>query len=738
VNQPSNAFERLHPGLQRWVYRQRWKALRPIQEAAAEPILALQSDVILAAATAGGKTEAAFLPLLTSLATEPVTGSLGALCISPLKALINDQFGRLEEMGAAVDLPVHRWHGDVPAGAKKSLLKQPSGLLLITPESLEALFVRRGPGMQAFFADLRFVVVDELHAFIGSERGRQLQSLLHRLEMVVRRRVPRIALSATLGNLSLAAEFLRPGGGERVVCIEDRNEGQEVKLQVRGYRQRAATSSSETEGPPGQGSEGGSHVDVARDLFRWLRGGHHLVFANRRSEVEHYSDLLRRLCEQLRVPNEFWPHHGSLSKELREDAEKAINERSRPTTLIATTTLELGIDVGAIGSVVQIGTPPSVAALRQRLGRSGRLGDPAVLRIVIRAAEVTPQTHLADTLHPELVQAIAMVELLIAGWVEPPPPAALHLSTLVQQTLSLVAQVGGADAKALWRVLCDSGPFSTVDEQLFGDFLRSLGAADLIIQDHRGEIILGLGGERVVDHYSFYAAFNSPEEYRLVTGGKTLGQLPIGQPLFSGLLLIFGGRRWRVLDVDEEHKIVNLAPARGGRTPTFTGGGGPVIHDRVRETMFDLYTSDQLPRYLDPTARDLLGEARSWFARFDLARRSLVADGDATFLFPWIGDRGLGTLALLLGRRGLAVSTSGDNLRIEGLKPREVVSVLREQLAAPAVGSLELARHAANNKSEKFHLYLDDELLIADYASSRLDLARATSAIRRILEREAG
>jgi len=682
------------------------------------PILNGEQDVILAAPTAGGKTEAAFLPLLTSLAENPATGSLAALCVSPLKALINDQFGRLEEMGRAVDVAVHRWHGDVPSGARKRLLDKPSGLLLITPESLEAFFVRRGPRMHTLFAELRYVVIDEMHAFLGSERGRQLQSLLHRLELLLRRRVPRIALSATLGDLSLAAGFLRPGAADRVCLIGDQESGQQVRLQVCGYRHDA---------------EGGDDVEVAHDLLRWLRGGHHLVFANRRATVERYADLLRRLCEREKVANEFWPHHGSLSRQLREDAERAINERRRPTTLIATTTLELGIDVGAIESIVQIGSPPSVAALRQRLGRSGRRGEAAVLRTVVQETGLKPDSPPADALRPRLLQTTAMVELLIEGWVEPPPSASLHLSTLVQQTLSVLAQTGGADAGLLWKALCASGPFSTVDQRLFADFLRCLGAADLVVQEHTGELLLGLQGERVVDHHSFYAAFSSPEEYRLVSGGKTLGQLPIGQPLSIGFLLIFGGRRWRVLAVDEENKVVDLAPARGGRTPSFIGTGGPSIHDRVRQVMFELYSNDRVPRYLDRRARDLLTEARDWFRRYELDRGSLLADADSTLLFPWLGDRAHGTLALLLKREGLTVSVDGLVVSVERATPDDLSSLLSGLAAAPPPEPRELARLAANLRGEKFHVHLDEELLIADYAAHLLDVPAAYRAVRDLL-----
>ncbi len=742
MNSSSAAFERLHPELQRWIHRKQWPCLRPIQEEAVGPVLEAQSDVILSAATASGKTEAAFLPVLTSLANRPVQGSLGAICISPLKALINDQFDRLEELGTAVQVKVSRWHGDVPSSHKRKLVANPSGVLIITPESLEALFVRRGSQIRGLCEGLRYLIIDELHAFIGSERGRQLQSLLHRMELVLGRRVPRLALSATLGDLSLAAKFLRIGGEQSVLCIEDHETGQEVKLQVRGYRQRGVlgvSSSLDGKGRPkvlteGEGRENspGDTVEIARDLFDRLRGGHHLIFANTRSEVERFADLLRRLCDELGVPNEFWPHHGSLSKDLREEAESAINNRSRPTTLVATSTLELGIDIGAIESVAQIGTPPSVSALRQRLGRSGRQGEAAVLRIVIQEPEVTPQTSYQEALHPRLVQSVAMVELLIQGWVEPPTHEALHLSTLVQQVLSLLAQTGGANAREIWRGLCGAGPFSTVSQSLFQDFLRCLGRKDLITQDHTGELTLGFKGENLVDHYSFYSAFSSPEEYRLVSRGRTLGQLPIGFPLFPGLLLIFGGRRWRVVEVEETQKVVNLDPAVGGKTPQFAGSGGPLVHCKVREEMLSVFRGERTPAYLDSAARDLLAEARSWFERLALDRNGVLADGKSILVFPWAGDRVMGTLALLLNGVGLVVTQSGFVLEVQATDAEEVSNRLKKLAESPLPSAPVLAKQASNRTTEKFHPYLGDELLIEDYAAAYLDVEGAGRALRRL------
>lgn len=518
----SSSFALLHEGIQRWVWEQGWRELRPIQERAIPIILARDRDVILAARTAGGKTEAAFLPILSHLAKQDAAG-VGCLALSPLKALINDQFGRLERICERAALTIGRWHGDVSQTHKRDILQSPSRLLLITPESLEALFVRHGSRVQRLFAGLEYVVVDELHAFIGSERGRQVQSLLHRLELALRRRIPRVALSATLGDMRMAAEFLRPHAGEDVALIESTSEGQELRLQLRGY---IRTSPALTNADRGTAAEELPSEDlraIAKHLFRTLRGGDNLIFANARTAVERLADMLRTLSEEQRVPNEFLPHHGSLARDLRHDAEALLKDDERPGNVICTTTLELGLDIGSVDGIVQVGCPPSVAALRQRLGRSGRRsGKAAVLRLYVSEEALTPETPFHDTLRTELVQSIAMVRLLLARWCETPRAGQLHLSTLIQQILSMIAQNGSVRADEAWRALCASGPFTAIDQQRFATLLRAMGKRELITQMEDGSLVIGLVGERLVDHYSFYAAFSTPEEYRLVTRGRVV------------------------------------------------------------------------------------------------------------------------------------------------------------------------------------------------------------------------
>ncbi len=733
-SEPSAAYELYHPSVQRWIYDSGWARLRDAQERAAAPILSGDHDMIIAAATAGGKTEAAWLPICSALVRRRAAGEAGpgvqALFISPLKALINDQYDRMTRLCDRLEIPVHRWHGDVAVSRKSLVMRAPDGVLLITPESVEAMFVNHGDRVGRVLGDLRYVVIDELHSFIGTERGAQLQSLLHRVEACVGRGVPRIALSATLGDFTAAAEFLRPGKGSSVEVVSSDDDAGEIRLQLRGYR---------TGVPPDPrrrpGTESGDNVEtrdiapIADHLFRTLRGRDNLVFANSRAAVETYADMLDRRCRAIKVRTEFLAHHGSLSKEIRESVEEGLKDSSTPVTAICTSTLELGIDVGSVDSVAQIGAPPTVSSLRQRLGRSGRREDqPAVIRIYVSERELSDRTPPPDALRGELFQTIAMVELLLASWYEPPHVTGLHLSTLIQQILSVLAQRGSAAAAQVHQLLCDQGPFRHVGKSTFGMLLRDLGRHDLIRQDSRGYLLPGGQGDRLVNHYSFYAAFHTSQDYRLVADGRTLGSLPVERPVLPGTLLIFAGRRWRVLGVDIAQRVIELTGSGDGQPPTFPGSGGEV-GDKVRRTMRALYQSEEIPRYLDDTARVLLGEGREAFRRFGHAEHAIFGWGNETLLFPWRGDRIMNTLLVTLASQGLSVGQDGVCLTVKGTTPARLRALIRELAAAPRPDPLALADSVRVKARDKYDRYLGEELLNLAYAARALDIPAAWATL---------
>lgn len=730
--QASTAFGRLHPQVQRWVWNQGWAQLRDVQERAAHEIFDGTGDLIIAAATAGGKTEAAFLPIASVLVGHKAD-SIQVLCVSPLKALINDQYDRLDRLFEHVEIPVHRWHGDVDGRLKHRVLREPSGVLLITPESLEAMFVLRGSQAAVVFAGLRYVVVDELHSFIGCERGRQLQSLLHRLELVLRRHVRRIGLSATIGDMDLAAQFLRPGAAERVTVLESSDDDQEIRLQLRGY-ETPARSQLPAGGAIAREAQGDSEDirSITMHLFKVLRGTNNLVFANSRMDVEVFADRLRAESERQRVPNEFWPHHGSLAKALRQDVEAMLKDGTRPTTAVCTSTLEMGIDIGSMASTAQIGPPPTVASLRQRLGRSGRRREPAVIRLYVQEEELTPECAPQDALRLQLVESIAMVELLLRPWYEPPAMGQLHLSTLVQQVMSLIAQCGGVRAGEAWSALCSSGPFAGIERSMFADLLRGLGSHDLISQAADGTLLLGVAGERIVNRYDFYAAFVSPEEYRIVFQGQSLGSLPISHPIVENMPLIFAGRRWRVAAFDREQKVIEVVPAHAGLPPRFCGHRG-LVHDEIRRQMVRVLEGADVPRYLDSKARTLLTQGRDNYRRLDLSNRRVVAAGSLVHLFPWIGDRATDTIAVQLQALDFDAHAAAGVISIANPDRLALVATLRRLAEAGPLDATTLAATVRNKQVEKYDGVLPEALLCVDYGCRSFDVEGAWKSLADIV-----
>ncbi|MBK0024705.1 DEAD/DEAH box helicase [Stenotrophomonas sp. S48] len=720
----SSAFQSLHPRIQRYLWTEQWEALREVQELAIPLVLCADRDVIIAASTASGKTEAAFLPALTHLLNTDEQGLI--VYISPLKALINDQFERLQRLCEDLEVPVWPWHGDVSGSTKQRFFKHPRGVLLITPESLEAMLCNRGTAVAAAFSKLLYIVVDELHAFIGSERGKQLQSLMHRIDVLLRRRTPRLGLSATLGDFSSAGTFLRPGVGAAPALVNASSAGNDLQLIIKGYEQPTPDGGSD-ENPA-------APTAVAEHLYRVLSGTNNLIFPNSRREVERYTHLLNLLSEQDGRPREFWPHHGSLSKEIRTDTEAALKQKGCPASAICTNTLELGIDIGAVKSIAQIGPPPSVASLRQRLGRSGRRpGEPAVLRCYVIEDAIDAESTLKTRLRLDTVQSTACVLLLLERWFEPPSVNGLHLSTLVQQLLSSIAQYGGLKAAQAYQLLCaDQAPFHGLSQDAFSELLRHLGQEQVLIQDGSGLLLHGPVGDKLVNHYTFYAAFSVEEEFRIVAAGKALGTLPVSQLLTVGQRILFGGRTWLVEQVDDAQKTIYVGAAKGGTPPPFNGTGGQV-HTRVRQKMRELYQQQIKPDFLDPTASHFLQEAQSAYRQLSLDGKILSDQGSDALLLTWLGDSANEAIACLLNAQGFTSQAGRLGVEIsKGARSNDDVIKMLGRVSQMPLPSPERLLHSANNLvTQKWDCLLPPRLLRRSYASLKLDLEEAITWLAR-------
>ena len=702
-----SSFDRLHPEIRRWIRDQGWTGLRPIQDEAIRTVLGSEADVVIMAGTASGKTEAAFLPLLTR-AAEAGTGGLRILYVSPLKALINDQHRRLELLCERLEMPVTRWHGDAPAAAKTRLLRSPRGVVLITPESIEALLLRRPAEAARLFRGLQAVVIDELHAFLKGPRGLHLASLLRRVDRLCATRPRRIGLSATLGEEGSGRRWLNPAQPDAAVVLRSMDGGSGLKLQVRGYEEPPDAKGVDEIAEHG---EQDALSRIADHMFRHLRGSNNLAFAGSRRTVEALADRLRQRCVAEGVPEEFFPHHGSLAKELREELELRLRAGDLPTTAVATTTLELGIDLGNVKSVAQVGAPKSLAALRQRLGRSGRRGDPAVLRIYVRERHVAADADPLDQLRIGTVRAVAAVRLLLDKFVEPASDDPSLATVVLHQTLSTIAADGALRPAAAHRAVCGPDTSLALRPADYAALLRGMASDEvaLIEQSADGLLMLGREGERLTAAHDFFAVFETDDEWRLVAGGRTLGTVPITNVLAVGALVGFAGRRWRVEAVDDRAKVLTVVPHRSGKLPLFDPVVGEAVHRRLSEEMRAVLAADDVPSFLDPAAKAFLAEGRAAFRRLCMDRRCAIPSGRDTLLATWAGTAVNDVIAILIRSAGLDVQADDVALTIAECTPEDLRNLIGSLLELPSTE--DLAGFVENLRGAKYDAFVDEDLL---------------------------
>ncbi len=729
----TDAFAKLDRKIQKWVYKQGWSNLRQIQSKAILPILSCDRDLVISASTGEGKTEAFFLPACSAVVGQEQAASI--LYISPLKALINDQYRRLRELCDMLDMHVTPWHGDVSQSKKKHFKRNPQGILLITPESLESLLVREAGWVKQSFSQLKYVCVDEFHAFIGTERGQQLLSLLNRLEHLLNRLkdpIPRIALSATLGELDKVPLYLRPNVSLPCKTITSSKFRSVIKIQIKGFIEPAPTMEYDSQAPTP------AEHQICQEIYQRCRGDSHLVFANTRQRTENIAVNLADFCEQDSVPNEFFPHHGSLAKNLREELEARLQQQNIPTTAVCTMTLELGIDIGKVNSVIQVTAPHSVSSLRQRLGRSGRRNSPAVLQMLIAERQMDETSNINDHLRLELVQSLAMIRLMIVRkWFEPPDVRQMHLSTFLHQILAVVAQWGSIRIDQLYILLCDQGPFREISVQQYQQLLTQMGKEQLLQQFRSGELVLGIQGERVVSHYAFYSVFNTPLDYRIVTENKTLGLLPAQNFIHKDQHIVFSGKRWKVTEIDEIKRVVHVVSAKGGKPPKFYGSGMSV-HDVVRKEMLRIYSAGDYRievnsrkiDFADEQARQFFKEGAEFFKQSDLARQSIVQVGNNCHLFTWMGDKIVNTLTVILKQQGFNASSNGGVVEIQGAVRDEVAKYLIDLANGKLPNETELALELKNKCTDKYDKFIPESLLNEGYGRKAFDSHATRNWIR--------
>lgn len=663
-----NVFYRYAPFIQDYIYRSGWQALRAVQNAAGEAIFGTEDNVLLTASTASGKTEAAFFPILTLLDENPPE-SVGVLYIAPLKALINDQFGRISELCEEAGIPVTRWHGDVPQSQKRKLLRKPRGILQITPESLESLMINKHMEIPSLFGDLRFIVIDEIHSLLRGDRGLQTFCLIERMCRTAGCDPRRVGLSATIGDPEAAGRFLAAGSSRRTI-VPRFDGGREVwRLSMEHFFNTAPqadegkTDIPETPVPEAPTDTAPKAADPGIGyIFEHTRGKKCLVFTNSREECEAVCQSLRQYCEANREPDRFLIHHGNLSASYRESAEAEMKDDDSLMSVCATATLELGIDIGRLERAFQIDAPFTVSGFLQRMGRTGRRGDPAEMWFVMREEHPEPRAMLPDMIPWYLIQGIALVQLYIEErFVEPPRTGRLPYSLLYHQTMSTLASCGEMTAAELASRVLTLSCFARVTQDDYRALLRHLIEIDHINRTENGGLIVGITGERIVNSYKFYAVFRENIEYTVRAGSEELGTIVKPPPV--GDKIAIAGRVWVVDEVDHKKRVVYCTLVKGN-IPAYFGDVAGDIHTHVLERMYGVLRERKTYPYLMRHAVCRLGDAREAFATAGLGERPLIhLGGNMWALFPWLGSYAFLALERFLKLR------CGQRLGLKGLSP---------------------------------------------------------------------
>ncbi len=746
MSEADRIFERFPPFIQEYIFSHSWESLRGVQVAAAHTILESERHLLLTSGTASGKTEAAFFPILSALCERP-SRTVAVLYIAPLKSLINDQFGRMEELLRESGIPVTHWHGDVSASHKKRLLEHPCGILQITPESLESMLLHRSNDIVRLFGDLRFVVIDEVHTLTGTDRGNQIQCQLSRIARLIGRQPRRVGLSATVGSPELAAAWLAGDSGIDVDVPPVPDEGLRWRLGLEHFFVANGESEQQDDKKAIDGAKK-SPIDAGYEyMYDCVKDKKALVFSNSREETEYITATFRQIAAARHDPDCFLIHHGNLSAALREDAEHRMKDAEQQVVTCATVTMELGVDIGRLERVLQNEAPNSVASFLQRLGRSGRRGQPPEMMMVFREEDPLPNTPLPQLVPWGLLQAIAVVQLYLEErFIEPPRHKKEPWSLLFHQTLSVLAASGELTPKRLAERILAMPPFLGVQKEDYRTLLLSMLKNDFLEMTEEKGLIVGLAGERLLRSFQFYAVFKDSEDFTVRAGDAEKGSAEeigtITTPPPVGDRFALAGRVWEVEELDIPRKLVYVHPVLGKMQVSWPGDYGE-IHTKILERMRRVLLEDTVYPYLKPNAQKRLAVARHLAQNTGLGKRMLLHLGGGTWcLFPFLGTRGFRTLRRFLTAHARDLGISGIefegcryiSFRLEG--EREDFLARLADVSARGIDAATLVAPAELPLFDKYDAYVPAELLRRAYARDRLSPKEAEERIAALLREE--
>ena len=757
MNNKNDIFYRYSPFIQDFIYRHGWESLRDVQLEAAKVLFETENNLLITSSTASGKTEAAFFPILSMLEEDP-SQSVAVLYIAPLKSLINDQFIRMDELLDESGIPVFHWHGDVAFSHKNKLLNDPKGILQITPESLESMLMNRSNDIVRLFSDLRFIIIDEIHTLTGTDRGNQIICQLSRISRLIARDVRRIGLSATIGDVEAAKKWLC--GGSRRDCDAPRPDEGRVswKLALEHFfiQDASADQTVAADGTPDPFSDKNvpvkkpskpsarSAIDAGYEyIYDCVKDKKALVFSNSREETEYITATLRQIAENRHEPDIFLIHHGNLSASLREEAEaKLKNDEYGNLVTCATVTLELGIDIGRLQRIVQIESPHSVSSFLQRLGRSGRRGEPPEMFMIFREEDPLPDTPLPQLIPWELIRAIAIIQLYIEErFIEPPATKILPFSLLFQQTLSVLASSGELSPKALADRILSMPPFANVPREHYKTLLISMLKEDYLEQTEEKTLIIGLKGERLTNSFKFYAVFKDTENYSVRCESDEIGTITTPPPV--GERFALAGRVWEVTELDVGRKLIYVKPVKGKMEISWPGDYGE-INTKILQRMRKVLSEDTVYPYLKPNAAKRLAVARHIARNTGMLSHSVISLGGMTYcMFPWLGTRSFRTLRKTMAKNASALNIS--NVEYEGCcyitfrYEGDGIEKFTDKLNGICKNGVDKESLISKSESpvfEKYDDYIPGELLRLAYAADRLRTDEMIPRVKEMKEEE--
>lgn len=620
------AFDLLSEPIRKYIRDQRWESLRKIQEATIPRILETDNNYIIISRTASGKTEAAFLPILSKVNFKEK--GVKVLYISPLIALINDQFVRVEKLCDYLDVKVTKWHGEASKAQKDHLIKNPEGIVLITPESLEAMFVNRPQNIHHLFFSLDYIVIDEIHSFLGSERGLHLKSLLNRLQQVNSSRFSVVGLSATVSDVNQYTELKDYlGNSENTKIIRD-NTTKPINALFKYFA----------------GSVEELPLDLLKDLYVRTRDSKILVFPNARGRVEEVAVKLKKISERVGGHQNYFSHHSSVDKEVREYVEFfAKSSKMENFCISCTSTLELGIDIGNVDEVVQIDATQSIASLIQRVGRSGRREGKA------------SNLYLYSTDRWSLLQSLACWLLYSEQYIEPIQIIEKPYDVLVHQILSIVKGSSGLYLNELLAKIAANSTFSNITEDEVKEIINHLQEIDFL-EKLGNEYIIGVEGEKVVNHKDFYSMFHTPTFFKVSNDGVKIGELPLTPQVREDENVYLSAKIWKIKYIDFESKKIEVIPAKDGKKPLFLGVAADTAH-LIRGKMLELLFSTDVYDFLDQAGQLVLQDLRTEFSVFRITnvkkQRPVLNSNDNIFFYSFAGSQINKTICLLFEQIGI-------------------------------------------------------------------------------------